>query len=758
MGLLDNLAKRVADNISKSAPIYTPITQAQINQALASYGNTNPMPRDPRLASVPFSPGIPLIPGAINPVNSDGRADPRRYEYQVAQNINVSETRLVPFKTLRAAADQIDILRRCIEVLKNKTMGLEWDITLGTDAVDKIIEETGETNTTRAMQLAKEKFAPEISRLKQFWEMPDNSNGLVFADWLNMLLEDVLVLDAGAIWAQKTVKGDLKALQIIDGATIKPLIDDRGMRPTPPNPAYQQMLYGFPRSEFAATDDSIEADGEFSSEELTYLVRNRRSMSVYGFSPVERSLALADIYLRRQQWLRAEYTDGVIPELILESDGNYTPDQLRAYENVLNDALAGQTEQRKRASILPQGLHPISMDGYGEKFKDTLDDYLVTAICGHFGVQPSEIGMTPKSGLGGVGHQAGQAQSSEVIGLIPLSQWLGKMLTQISYQALGMPRELEFKFMASDRTDAMAEAQANDVKRKNGELTLNEARSKEGLSLIDSPIADQPIIFTGSGAFVVTSDGIKPFAPEQDPSQAPEDTKPTAEDATPTKDQPANNIKKFNENHDEQGRFSSNDSGAPTTPQDMREAAHTAIQDAVTSIQTARLSNPDATGTYANQFREAQATATEAQTHLNTAVQSHNAGQHDVASAHITTATQLVRDAANTMIRATGGGTGSLRAAVGRADQADRYYTTANRLETTNKNVAQAIINTELDNPDQQKAARNELYKFLRWLKKSPTHTFAFEHIPTNYAETLNKFISVEDHEGARWYAERYLA
>jgi hypothetical protein len=335
-----------------------------------------------------------------------------------------------------------------------------------------------------------------------------------------MALEDIIVLDAWAVWPQKSVGGDLKGLQILDGSTIKPLIDDRGMRPTPPYPAFQQILFGFPRSEFSAPDEGVEADGEFSSDEMSFMIRNRRSNSVYGFSEVERALPIADIYLRRQQWLRAEYTDGVIPELLLKSDGSFTPDQLRAYENVLNDYLAGQTEQRKRANILPGGLDPISMDGYGEKFKSTLDDFLVTAICGHFGVQPSEIGMAQSAGLGGgAGLQNGQASSSEVIGLVPLANWIGKMISQLSYVYLGMPRELEFKFMPSARNDEEGMARTIDVAVKNGTMTRNEARAKQGLPLLDAPEADLPIIETAAGTFVITNEGLEPLAPAEEPTE-----------------------------------------------------------------------------------------------------------------------------------------------------------------------------------------------------------------------------------------------
>jgi len=513
MGLLDNFAKRVADQITKASPEIAPIPEWQMQQQ-RSYGNTVALPRDPNLANVPFTPGLPLIPGSINPVRPDGRPDPRRYEYQVAQNINITETRLVPFKTLRAAAEQIDILRRCVEVMKQKMIGLKWDIVLGEDAVEKVMADSGEKNRIRAMSIAKDKFGDEISRAKQFWEVPDLSNGLIFADWLNMALEDILVLDAWAVWPQKTVGGDLRGLQVLDGATIKPLIDDRGMRPLPPQPAFQQILYGFPRSEFAAPTEGEDVDGEFTSDELQYMIRNRRTTTIYGLSPVERALPLADIYLRRQQWLRAEYTDGVLPELMFKTDANFgnNPDLLRAYENILNDDLAGQTEQRKRARLLPAGLDPVQMDGYAERFSDVLDEFLVTSICGHFGVMPTEIGFTPASGLGGAGHQAGEATSSEVIGLIPLSQWVGRMLSQMSYVWLGMPRELEFRFMPSDRNDSQMLAQTLDNKVRGGRMTLNEARAEEGLPLIDSPLADQPLFVAGAGLFTLTDDGLIPVS------------------------------------------------------------------------------------------------------------------------------------------------------------------------------------------------------------------------------------------------------
>jgi len=520
MGLLDRIAKRVADEINKAPALPSGATTMSVQQMQAAagiaqtqYGSnvSTALPRNPLLASVPFAPGLPLIPSALNPLNPEtGRPAPRRYEYQVAQNINVTETRLVPFKTLRAAADQIDILRRCIEVRKAKLTGLEWDIVLSQTATERIMAESG-GNHLRAMAEAREKFSPEIARMRKFWETPDPQNGLSFVDWLSMAIEEIDVLDAWAIWPQSTVGGEIKGLQILDGSTIKPLLDDRGMRPMPETgPAFQQILYGFPRSEFDATIDDEAADGEFTSDELAYLVRTRRANSVYGLSPVERALPLADIYLRRQQWIRAEFTDGTMPKSYLElpESAMMTPEQIRAYENIYNDDLSGQTAQRNRLRILVPGGKLNFEEGYSDKFSDAMDNYLIASITGHFGVLPSEIGFNGSGSLGASGLQQGEAESGDMIGIIPAANWISQMISALSYRWLGMPRELEFRLAPSERSNTQEAAMRDEIRKRSGGMTVNESRAEQGLPLIDTPEADMPLLISGASVYVFTPEGL----------------------------------------------------------------------------------------------------------------------------------------------------------------------------------------------------------------------------------------------------------
>jgi len=545
VAIWDNLFRR---NIDKAAPQFpiganvTEINQAALLPQTYGMGSMTPLERQAWLAAIPFGPGRPLTPAAINPVNEDGRPDPRRWEYPVAWNINVTNQRLIPFSMLRSAADQIDIIRRCVEVLKARIAGMEWDITFSTSASEMIVAESGGDHV-RAMATAREKYTSDISRLRAFWQTPDKINGLNFKEWLNMALEEVLVIDALAIYPHPDLKGDLHSLEILDGSTIKPLLDDRGMRPQAPFPAFQQILYGFPRGEFLAAN--VESDSAYSADELIYKVRNQRTWTPYGFPPVERALPVSDVYLRRQQWLRSEFTDGVMPDLMFKTDENFgnTPELLRAYENILNDDLAGQTNQRKRARVLPAGLDPIDLSNHSEKFSASLDEYLIKAICGHFGVLPSEIGYADGGALGGAGQQVGEARSGDVIGIEPLTLWLAEMISEISRRFLKMPPELVFSFNGGRETDSEAMANRRDKEVRSGQRSINEARSELNLPLIDSPIADTPMLIAGTAIYTFTSEGLVPV---DKPTEEPTSTGPQIsgeEDA----EVPQNEVEQINE-------------------------------------------------------------------------------------------------------------------------------------------------------------------------------------------------------------------
>lgn len=478
-------------------PGTTTVTEQQAAALAPQSGmRAEPLPRDPNLANIPFPPAMPLIPALINAPREDGRADPRRWEFPVAWNLQLVEQRNIPFKVLREIADQADIVRKNIEVVKGAITGQDWDVSICEDAVTHVMSEQG-VGAVKAAQIMREKYRDDIARTKEFWRSPDRINGLSFHEWLGMLLEEVLVIDALSIYPNKSVdQKNLWSLEILDGATIKPLLDGRGSRPLPPQPAFQQILWGFPRGEFTA---SPESDGEFTADDLVYSPRTRRPFSPYGFSPVERCLSLVDLYLKRLHWYRTEFTDGVMPDLFMKSDMEFggNPELLRGYEQVFNDALAGNLEARRRMRLLPNGFDPVLPRVAEAKYSNLFDEYLVKSICGHFGVLPSQIGFTPQSGLGGAGHQEGEANSAETLGMRPLMLWVIDLLNQLSQRFLGTPTDLTFVFADGTEDDASSMAQRRQIELFSGQKTWNEVRTEMGMPLFGFAEADAPMVVQG---------------------------------------------------------------------------------------------------------------------------------------------------------------------------------------------------------------------------------------------------------------------
>ncbi len=490
---------------------------------------TSALPRtDPPVA---FGPGRPLYPAPLDPRRPrSGRAEPRRSEYPVSWNLQLGQDPShVPWKLLRDFADRIDMVRRCIELRKSELVSIDWDITISQKALQRVMAQSDERNEARAARVLRDRYEQDIERLIRFWQQPDPVNLDGWDDWLAMALEEHFVLDALAIYPRMTRGGDLFALEILDGSTIKPLLDYRGGRPMPPAPAYQQILYGFPRGEFTASDSTL-VDGEYGADQLVYRPRVRRSFTPYGMSNTEQALMAGALYAKRQKWLGDEYDEGTTPRTWMRTDSDYSPDSLRAYESVLNDELAGDNAERMRAKLLNRGFDPVEMKQFEEMYKPDFDEHLIRLLCVHFDVMPTEIGFPPRHGLGGKGHQEGEENTTYRKAIKPLLGWLISILNNLSTTYLQMPQDLTFTFQGLEVEDELNQAKARDLDLRNGTLTLNGVQASKGQPLYDFAEADMPFIVAGGGVTFLEGASEPPPAPLAPPGEGGQ---PPGEDGPP---------------------------------------------------------------------------------------------------------------------------------------------------------------------------------------------------------------------------------
>ena len=231
-------------------------------------------------------------------------------------------------------------------------------------------------------------------RIEGFLESPDRAQDL--RSWLVAFVRDLLEIDAVTIYTRRTRSGRLYALELVAGETIKPLLDQGGRAPQPPAPAYQQFLYGVPA-------------GEYTLDELDYLRETARTESPYGLSRVERVILRVNQALRKQHFDLARFTDGATPLGLIEPPAtlNWTPEELDTFERAFNGLLAGNSELRVRAKVLPAGARWQSLAGDDPLME--FDRFLLNVTVAAFGLTMDELGFTDTSN-----RSTGQTQESVV--------------------------------------------------------------------------------------------------------------------------------------------------------------------------------------------------------------------------------------------------------------------------------------------------------------------------------------------------------
>jgi hypothetical protein len=396
-----------------------------------------------------FSPGEPMVPPEPEktrtwdfPVGWNYIYTPRSYES-------------IGFAELRALAENHDITRLAIETRKDQIEQLSWSI------------------RARAAGSPRADAPRRIAALTEFWRHPDGENP--FATWLREALEDVLVIDAPAFEIRRNRGGDIIGLDVVDGATIKVLIDDTGRRPQPPAPAYQQVIHGRPWR-------------LLSADELLYVPRNRRPFKAYGMSPVEQIVMTVNIALRRQVMQLQHFTEGNVPVGLLSAPEGWTVEQVRRFQEGFDAKLAGNAAERTKLIWGPPGA---KYQAFKEApYKDDFDEWLARVVCFAFSISPNAFIRQVQRTTADTLQEAALKE-----GLEPLKQWVKRLADGVMQRHMGHA-DLEFVWDEEEALDPQGQSQILDRYVRAGIYSLNEARAAIGLDSVAG--GDEPRIYLPS--------------------------------------------------------------------------------------------------------------------------------------------------------------------------------------------------------------------------------------------------------------------
>jgi Inorganic Pyrophosphatase len=458
-----------------------------------------------------YSPFQPLAP-----FGPPYQTRPVEWDYPVGYNLNYIQPRMEAMAMFRGMRDSWGVLSTVVSTRQDQLLRIPWTI----QRRDK----------PRASSVA-------VEEMRRFFRRPDGK--LSYSQWTRKLTDDLLVLDAPTIYFARDRQGRPLHAEVLDGATIFPLIDDSGRRPDSiveigqngieylkRQPAFQQIRKGLP---------SIDLD---ESEIMYVPMRPRTYMPMFGYPATEQILIEATEAIKKTFYQLNFWSEGSIPDLIVTVPESWGPRQIAMFQAHCDAMLSGNLKLKSKIRFLPSGMKPFDIkNSSGESLWSQRDETLIRLVCYAYSVSPTPfVRQTNRS----VAQNA--QQSAEEEGLFPfMSYWKDDIIDPIIQEKFGYG-DIEFVFQPRPEPDQEKAAKIHDLKIKNGEISRNEARAEDGLEpiaggdvhTIEIGNAVIPVIAAARGDAMLGMQGGAANEGKENPSNTSTSTTPNSKPARPS--------------------------------------------------------------------------------------------------------------------------------------------------------------------------------------------------------------------------------
>lgn len=355
----------------------------------------------------------------------------------------------------RAWSEASPWVRAAIDILRDQVSSAEWDIIP--------LDREGKRN----VRLGK--------RIRELLEQPNPRDS--FWEFIQMMIEDLCVLDAGVAEKVRTPMGDLVELWPVAGEFVWVNARWDGSDP-------DQIRFIF------APDGNNR--GEFKNSDLIYGMQNPRANSAVGLSPLEVLKQTIDAEMRGSSY-NAKMVMGAPPEGVLNIGESASPTDVVSAKHEWESEILGQSNFAIIGGYKAPSWISFRSTNQEMQFREWLD-YLVRQHAIVFGLSPMDLGITFD-----VNRSTADAQSdnTEGRGLKPLMAMLGKLITRHVVQDDsygGKENNLQFVWTALNIKESQAKANINKVALGSTPWkTVNEARIMEGRQPLGDPTDENNI-------------------------------------------------------------------------------------------------------------------------------------------------------------------------------------------------------------------------------------------------------------------------
>lgn len=397
------------------------------------------------------------------------QTSPRRIPSSAAVGVlSTDRGRVSPpnVRQLRHWSERSEWIRSALNIRKAQVSGAEWDIT-SHDPDGKPIDAG---------------LAREIKERLEF----ANPKAESFRTFIEKVVEDILVLDAGSVEIEPNMRGEPLYFHDVDGGTMR--VNSLWDGTSPDEPRYYWYPDGFARA-------------AFRNDEFIYIMETPRTNSVVGLSKLETLRLSIDAELEGHAYNARQVRNAAPDGLLHLGEG-------AKQENIDNFRAFWQAEQGRGAMAITGGTKLPSFI----KFHDSNADmqflewqiYLVRKIAAVMGMDPGDLGI----GMD-INRSTAEVRDSQTEdrGIRPLLDLLRAHITReiVWHPSFGgQANNLAFKWTKLNLKESLARAQINKLAVAGMPTdTVNEARKRDGKEPL-GPEFDALMMVTPQGAFQLT--------------------------------------------------------------------------------------------------------------------------------------------------------------------------------------------------------------------------------------------------------------
>lgn len=421
----------------------------------------------------------------------------------------------ISYDVLRRAAHSVHIARICVTVLKEKVTKTQWVI----KTIDPL--KTG--------------CEEQIKEVEKLFRKP-NKNSETFRTLLDKMLEDLLVLDTVSLEKTRYPDGKLAELFFVDSATIRPVFDEHGNQDIEIPLHTDEGDVTLPVSYLQIEDsspyggpESGEIIAAWAKKDFVYFhMHPQGSMEGfgYGLSPIESVLSVVANILNADNYNGTYFEEGSFPPVIIQMMGQVGQRDLEAYREYLYSELQGNFH---RPAIMAGGekaevLNLKDLTNRDMEFMDYMQ-FLARLLAAAYGLSGQDIGLVDDLNKATSTVQKGLSEDKGYSSILHL---LKETFNQdIIWGDFGY-EDIEFDWVADDKTDPKDAVDIHDKSLRNGTMTINEVREA---------IGEQPFGDWADVPMLLTADGYEPLKVEdQQPDDGEEKAEGDKEDYSESKD------------------------------------------------------------------------------------------------------------------------------------------------------------------------------------------------------------------------------